>query len=147
MIEKLTGDNTKDEKERVMKAFREGWVQVKNQLILSNNEKLSRLCRVLVCTDVAGMGLDTQDLNLSINIGNIFYSQVLWEYHSVPGIPKSSWKAKQQSGRIGRGGEDSVDVTFAFPQKGESFVFTYTFSYMSHSCRKCCTRGRIEKSQ
>ena len=45
-----------------------------NKLILSKNEKLSRLCQVLVCTDVAGMGLDTQDLNLSINIGNIFYS-------------------------------------------------------------------------
>jgi len=61
-------------------------------------------CHVLVCTDVAGMGIDIKDLNFSINIG----------------IPKSGWKMKQQSGRIGRGGEKSLDITLIYPQKGSS---------------------------
>ena len=37
----------------------------------------------------------------------------------VPGIPKTAWKMKQQSGRIGRGGEKSLDITLVFPQKGK----------------------------
>merc|ERR1712183_651088 len=61
-------------------------------------------CQVLVCTDVAGMGVDITGLNFSINIG----------------IPKNAWKMKQQSGRIGRGGEQSLDVTLIFPQKGSA---------------------------
>ena len=85
-IEKLTGDNTRAEKERVMSSFKSGE------------------CQVLVCTDVAGMGVDVKDLTFSINIG----------------IPKNAWKMKQQSGRLGRNGEQSVDVTIVFPQKGAS---------------------------
>ena len=85
LIEKLTGDNTRAEKERVMELFR-------------GNSKM-----VLVCTDVAGMGLDVQDLNFAINIG----------------IPKNSWKIQQQTGRIGRSGERSVSITLAYSQKGK----------------------------
>jgi hypothetical protein len=36
------------------------------------------------------------------------------------GIPKNAWKMKQQSGRIGRDGQSSLDVTLVFPQKGKS---------------------------
>merc|ERR1719186_211511 len=86
LVEKLTGNNTRVEKTRVMELFKEGH------------------CQVLVCTDVAGMGVDITDLNLSVNIG----------------IPKNAWKMKQQSGRIGRGGEQSLDVTLIFPQKGSA---------------------------
>ena len=85
-IEKLTGDNTRAEKERVMNLFKSGE------------------CQVLVCTDVAGMGVDVRDLTCAVNIG----------------IPKNAWKMKQQSGRLGRNGEQSVDVTIVFPQKGAS---------------------------
>ena len=84
LVEKLTGDNTRTEKERVMNLFKDG------------------ICKVLVCTDVAGMGLDIQDLNLSVNIG----------------IPKHPWKMQQQNGRIGRGGDKSISITMVFPQKG-----------------------------
>ena len=83
-IEKLTGDNTRSEKERVIRLFKEG------------------VCQVLICTDVAGMGVDIPGLNFSINIG----------------IPKNSWKLKQIVGRIGRSGEDSISVSLVFPQKG-----------------------------
>ena len=84
LFEKLTGDNTRTEKERVMSLFKVG------------------ICKVLVCTDVAGMGLHVEDLNLSVNIG----------------IPTHPWKMQQQNGRIGRGGEKSISITMAFPQKG-----------------------------
>ena len=30
---------------------------------------------------------------------------------------------KQQSGRIGRGGEKSLDITLIYPQKGELYSF------------------------
>ena len=83
-IEKLTGDNSRSEKERVMRLFKDG------------------VCQVLVCTDVAGMGVDIPGLNFSVNIG----------------IPKNSWKMKQIVGRIGRGGEDSISISLVFPQKG-----------------------------
>jgi hypothetical protein len=39
--------------------------------------------------------------------------------HLIAGIPKNAWKMKQQSGRIGRSGENSLDITLVFPQKGE----------------------------
>ena len=85
LVEKLTGDNTRSEKERVMKLFKEG------------------VCQVLVCTDVAGMGLHVSGLNLAVNIG----------------VPKTPWKLQQQIGRIGRDGEKSLCVTLVFPQKGK----------------------------
>ena len=50
------------------------------------------------------MGVDVRDLTCAVNIG----------------IPKNAWKMKQQSGRLGRNGEQSVDVTIVFPQKGAS---------------------------
>ena len=86
LVEKLTGDNTRTEKERVMQLFKEG------------------VCQVLVCTDVAGMGVDIKGLNFSINVG----------------IPKNSWKMKQIVGRIGRGGENSICISLVFPQKGHN---------------------------
>ena len=86
VVEKLTGNNTRDEKERVMESFRSG------------------PCQVLVCTDVAGMGIDVKELTFSVNIG----------------IPKNAWKMKQQSGRLSRNGEQAVDVTLIFPQKGSA---------------------------
>ena len=84
LVEKLTGDNTRAEKERVMRLFKEG------------------VCQVLVCTDVAGMGVDIPDLNFSINVG----------------IPTNSWKMKQIIGRIGRAGQKSISITLVYPQKG-----------------------------
>ena len=57
-----------------------------------------------MCTDVCGMGVDIQDLNLCLNLG----------------IPKTSWKVKQQSGKIGRNGSKSINITLVFPQKGAS---------------------------
>ena len=86
LVEKLTGDNTRSEKERVVQLFKEG------------------ICQVLVCTDVAGMGVDIKGLNFSVNVG----------------IPKNSWKMKQIVGRIGRGGEDSISISIVFPQKGHN---------------------------
>ena len=56
----------------------------------------------MVSTDVAAMGLDVMDLNLSINIG----------------LPKTAWKIKQQQGRVGRNGSRAVDIALIFPQKG-----------------------------
>ena len=56
----------------------------------------------MVSTDVAAMGLDVSDLNLSVNIG----------------LPKTAWKIKQQQGRVGRNGLQAVDITLMFPQKG-----------------------------
>ena len=43
------------------------------------------------------------------------------------GIPKNAWKMKQQSGRIGRDGQSSLDVTLVFPQKGKSWLFWFLF--------------------
>ena len=85
IVEKLTGDNTRSEKDRVMSLFKE---DVK---------------MVLVCTDVAGMGVDVTDLNFAVNIG----------------VPKNTWKVQQQIGRIGRGGDPSMSITLVFPQKGK----------------------------
>lgn len=50
LVEKLTGDNTRAEKERVMKLFKEG------------------LCQVLVCTDVAGMIFAFKHFNIKAKI-------------------------------------------------------------------------------
>ena len=60
-IEKLTGDNSKLEKERVMQSFKEG--------LKNNFQPYFRVKVVLICTDVAGMGIDIQDLNFCVNLG------------------------------------------------------------------------------
>ena len=79
-VEKLTGDNTRGEKERVMELFKEGW----GCLCLLCAHYISCLtccskCQVLVCTDVAGMGIDVKDLNFSINIGKFLcYLCLVW---------------------------------------------------------------------
>ena len=84
MVEKLSGDNSKGEKLRVMERFKSGE------------------CKILVSTDVAGMGTDVPGLNLVINLG----------------VPKTPWKFLQQCGRAGREGQSSVAVTIKFPVKG-----------------------------
>ena len=86
MVEKLSGDNTKEEKLRVMQRFKSGE------------------CKVLISTDVAGMGVDVSRLSLVVNVG----------------IPKTPWKFLQQCGRAGREGQPSAAVTIKFPVKGRS---------------------------
>ena len=80
---------------------------------------------MLVCTDVAGMGIDVKDLNFSVNIGkitNIFKYYIQYDiFASLSGIPENAWKMKQQSGRIGRSGENSLDIKLVFPQKGDFY--------------------------
>ena len=85
-VEKLSGDNSKDEKIRVMERFKTGE------------------CKVLVSTDVAGMGTDVPGLDLVINVG----------------IPRTPWKFLQQCGRAGRERQPSAAVTIKFPVKGRS---------------------------
>ena len=78
-----------------------------------------RECQVLICTDVCGMGLDVKDLNFSVSIGKVFASRLLIKLHiCILGLAKNCWKMKQQSGRLGRGGEQSINITLVFPQKG-----------------------------
>ena len=86
IVEKLSGDNSKEEKVRVLDRFKSGD------------------CKILVSTDVAGMGTDVPGLSLIVNVG----------------IPKTSWKFLQQCGRAGREGQTSVAVTIKFPIKGRS---------------------------
>ena len=86
MVEKLSRDNTKDQKLRVMERFKSGE------------------CKVLISTDVAGMGVDVCGLSLVVNVG----------------IPKTPWKFLQQCGRAGREGQPSAAVTVKFPVKGRS---------------------------
>ena len=78
---------------------------------------------MLVCTDVAGMGIDVKDLNFSVNIGkitNIFKYYIQYNiFASLSGIPKNAWKMKQQSCHIGRSGENSLDITVVFPQQDD----------------------------
>ena len=69
---------------------------------------ISMYCRtssVLICTDVAAMGLDVSDLNLCVSIG----------------LPQTAWKLKQQAGRVGRNGSPSLEIIICYPQKGDSF--------------------------
>ena len=72
---------------------------------------------MLVSTDVAAMGLDVADLNLSINIG-IEYISLKWLGKMYTGVPKSAWKLKQQAGRVGRNGMPALDIVLVYPQKG-----------------------------
>ena len=68
---------------------------------------ISMYCRtssVLICTDVAAMGLDVSDLNLCVSIG----------------LPQTAWKLKQQAGRVGRNGSPSLEIIICYPQKGDS---------------------------
>jgi len=79
-------------------------------VFMINSEKLLtpqispfRDCRILITTDVSGMGTDVADLNLVINLG----------------IPKTPWKFLQQCGRAGRENQPSAAITVKFPQKGD----------------------------
>ena len=65
-VEKLSGDNSKEEKFRVLELFKEGE------------------CKVLVSTDVAGMGTDVMGLSFIVNLG----------------IPKSPWKFCNSVGEL-----------------------------------------------
>ena len=86
MVEKLSGDNSKDEKRRVMERFKTG------------------KCKVLVSTDVAGIGIDVPGLDLVINVG----------------VPRTPWKFLQQCGRAGRERQPLEAVTIKFPIKDRS---------------------------
>ena len=86
VVEKLSGDNYKEEKLIVLDRFKLGD------------------CKILVSTDVAGMGTDVSGLSPTVNVG----------------IPKTAWKFLQQCGRAGREGQTSVAVTIKFPIKGRS---------------------------
>ena len=68
----------------------QGWV---NNSHLNIFFKFSnpRECSVLVSTDVAAMGLDVKDLNLSINIGN-FEPSGDGSTCLLPAMPKMQWK-------------------------------------------------------
>ena len=74
---------------------------------------------MLVCTDVAAMGLDVNDLNLSVNIGNWNQTREFLYAKNIPGVPKSAWKLKQQAGRVGRNGLAALDIVLVFPQRGK----------------------------
>ena len=58
---------------------------------------------MLVCTDVAAMGLDVDNLNMCVSVG----------------LPKTAWKLKQQAGRVGRNGLPAFEVIISYPQKGK----------------------------
>ena len=69
----------------------------------------------MVSTDVAAMGLDVRDLNLSINIGTLVMDSHPGLYNI---ISKSGWKLKQQAGRVGRNGSPALDIVLVYPQRG-----------------------------
>ena len=79
---------------------------------------------MLVCTDVAAMGLDVSDLNLSVNIGNINTNPSKKLTKQILGVPKSAWKLKQQAGRVGRNGLPALDIVLVFPQRGKNICVT-----------------------
>ena len=79
---------------------------------------------MLVCTDVAAMGLDVSDLNLSVNIGNIDTNTSKKLTKQILGVPKSAWKLKQQAGRVGRNGLPALDIVLVFPQRGTNICVT-----------------------
>ena len=84
------------------------------------NESIFRAVSVLVSTDVAAMGLDVMDLNISVNIGLIKIIADKFLTKLISGLPKSCWKIKQQQGRVGRNGSNALDITLVFPQKGKA---------------------------
>ena len=67
-IEKLSGDNTRDEKERVMDALGLGWLALCEILFLTF---CFRECRLLISTKCAGMGCDVPDIRLTVCIGEM----------------------------------------------------------------------------
>ena len=100
-IEKLSGDNTREEKERVMMALRT------EQFDLSNIHIPQRLPKC------AGMGSDIADIKLTVCIGNILASTCsvtsLW-----PGLPKDLWELSQMLGRGGRDGSQAAFVALVW---------------------------------
>ena len=81
-IYKLNGENSQHEKERVIRSFKESTRSI------------------LICTDVASMGLDVKDLNLVINIGKLatFVKEVVCQKPRLRKVQKkdknhkNSWK-------------------------------------------------------
>ena len=67
LVEKLSGDNSKDEKQRVMVLFKTRYMNT--FVIQIVNTGLLRVCKVLISTDVCGMGTDVTGLSLIINLG------------------------------------------------------------------------------
>ena len=57
---------------------------------------------MLICTDVAAMGLDVEKLNMCVSVG----------------LPTTAWKLKQQAGRIGRDNKPALEIILSYPQKG-----------------------------
>ena len=86
-------------------------------------EYIFRAVSVLVSTDVAAMGLDVMDLNISVNICLIEIITNEIPKKIISGLPKSCWKIKQQQGRVGRDGSNALDITLVFPQKGRAFAY------------------------
>ena len=76
-IEKLSGDNTREEKDRVMGALRTGYILffLNYIVIISICRSLNwhhnkhRECRLLISTKCAGMGCDIPDIRVTVCIG------------------------------------------------------------------------------
>ena len=83
------------------------------------------------------MGLDVNDLNLSVNIGRDPKNNRT-DFSSLfnSGLPKTAWKIKQQQGRVGRNGLAAMDITLVFPQKGKSLPRVIYSSKKSY-CLPC----------
>ena len=81
---------------------------------------------MLVCTEVAAMGLHTRKLNLSLSVGKRrCFKKIVLTHKGILGLPSSSWKLAQQAGRVGRDGMPAVDITLVYPQKGTILPVIY----------------------
>ena len=70
-VVKLSGDNSSEEKERVMNGFLEGLVMDLADTQCRYNCLECRLFRVLISTDCAGMGIHVPGLRLVLNCGEL----------------------------------------------------------------------------
>ena len=68
-VVKLSGDNSSEEKERVMCGFLEGLVMDLADTQCGYNCLECRVFRVLISTDCAGMGIHVPGLRLVLNCG------------------------------------------------------------------------------
>ena len=93
-IAKLSGDNSREEKERVMTGFLSGWVEVLSKLYFTIT---SREFQVLVSTDCAGMGTHVPGLNLVVNIGE---RTCLWKLVYIAVLPRAA-KESVEAGPAG----------------------------------------------